>query len=126
MPREFKLVVTLRDVGVVVDVASAQEANAAVRQAREFLGQIGEGSAVSRPRAKAGTSNSLSERILGLGAAFFKEPQESVSVSKALARSAFHYEAVRVRDELRRLVRRGQLRRVGDGTRANPFKYVNP
>jgi hypothetical protein len=25
MPREFKLVVTLRDVGVVVDVASAQE-----------------------------------------------------------------------------------------------------
>jgi hypothetical protein len=126
MPREFKLVVTLRDVGVVVDVASAQEANAAVRQAREFLGKIGEGPAASQRQAKAGTSNSLSERILGLGVAFFKEPQESVSVSKALARSAFHYEAVRVRDELRRLVRRGQLRRVGDGTRANPFKYVNP
>jgi hypothetical protein len=126
MPREFKLVVTLRDVGVVVDVASAQEASAAVRQAREFLGQIGQSSSVSRLRAKAGTSGSLSERILGLGVAFFKEPQESVSVSKALARSAFHYEAVRVRDELRRLVRRGQLRRIGDGTRANPFKYVNP
>jgi hypothetical protein len=77
----------------------------------------------SKPAAKA---KALSGRILALGSDYFAEPRESTEISKELARSAHHYKDVRVRVELGRMVQRGLLRRIGDGTKTEPYKYVNP
>ena len=123
---QLKLVVFGNDVGMIVDVPEEQ-ASAAVRKARSILNAIGGGG--SRIRAEKAErkqpARSLSERIQALGTEFFAEPRESTEIRKELARGAFHYDTVRIRNELRRMVEHGRLLRVGEGTKASPYKYVN-
>ena len=122
-----KLLVTAEWVGVIVDVKQ-EDAATEVAAARDFLGDLSLGAvpehrSQAKPAAKA---KALSGRILALGSSYFGEPRESTEISKELARSAHHYKDVRVRVELGRMVQRGMLRRIGDGTKAAPYKYVNP
>jgi hypothetical protein len=128
MTDQLKLLVTLNDVGVLVDV-DEENASAAIATARAFLNRIAPIPKTSRVRPSESSvakkkPMSLSERILALGGAFFSEPKGTVEISKELARSAFHYDPVRVSDEVRRLVQREQLRRIGEGTKASPYLYV--
>lgn len=118
-----RLVVSPNEVAVIVD-ATAEDASAEIKSARQFLASLRQTSAQPRPAHKA-DAHTLSARILGLAPDFFAEPKESTEVAKELARAAHHYSDVRVRVDLSRLVKRGALRRVGDGTKSSPYKYVN-
>jgi hypothetical protein len=124
MTGQHKVVVFGNDIGVVLDVTSENAADE-IAAARKFLAQIGSGS----PRRRVGTTQraeTLSARIMELGADYFSQPKESADVGKDLARAAHHYKDTRIRVELSRLVRRARLRRIGDGTKLSPYRYVNP
>jgi hypothetical protein len=126
MQGQFKLLVTASEIGLVVETTE-KNAAAAIGEAREFLTLLGATPATGGAGAgKKHAARSLSERIVNLGTAFFSEPKDATEISSGLARAAYHYAPVRVRSELQRLVQRGLLRRVGDGTRKAPFRYVNP
>jgi hypothetical protein len=123
-----KLVVTLDAVGVVID-AAAEDAAKEIATARDFIRRLSPSQPERSPQGKspaAPSTKTLSGRILSLGTAYFAEPRESTEIAKDLARAGYHYEDVRVRVELRRVVRRGLMRRIGDGTKTSPYKYVNP
>jgi hypothetical protein len=122
----FRLLVTMDSVGIVVDTTMPDAAKQ-VKKAREHLRNLAGTDSAPRARAKGSALlKTLSERILGLGPQFFNEPIESRVIAKQLARAGFHYRPAPVRVELRRLVRRGKLRRLGGGTKSDPYRYVNP
>lgn len=124
---EHKFLVTNTDVGMIFE-GTVESAATQIKRAREILARLGslqraKSQTTPIPKAKA---RSLSERILSLGTEFFCEPREALQVTKQLAQAGFHYKAGRVRDELLRMVKRGQLRRLGDGRKSSAYKYVNP
>jgi hypothetical protein len=106
--------------------ATQETASTEIKRARELLASLvskQKSQATFMPKTKARSS---SERILSLGGQYFGQPREALEVEKALAQSGFHYKTVVIRKELLRMVKRGQLRRVGEGTKSSPYKYVNP
>jgi hypothetical protein len=122
-----KLVVTTDTVGVILDVAEGDAATE-IAAARDFIRGLSDSVPEPKPQPRQRSTplaKTLSGRILALGSSYFVEPRESTAVAKDLARSGFHYEDVRVRVELGRMVQRGLLRRIGDGTKMKPYKYVN-
>ena len=128
MGESKKLIVTEDEIGVIVEVTQGDGA-AEIASARAFIRGLSTTPKEHPPRSSQvaqKTLKTLAGRIIGLGGPYFSVPRESVEISKELARSAHHYSDVRVRVELSRLVRRGLLRRLGDGTKKNPYRYVNP
>jgi hypothetical protein len=124
---EHKFLVTGTDVGIVVE-ASIENAGQQIKKAREILTKLiglqkAKNQLATTPKSEA---HSLSGRILSLGSEFFTQPREALEISKELARGGYHYRPGRVRDELLRLVKRGQLRRIGEGRKSNSYRYVNP
>ncbi len=123
----WKLLVTSSDVGVIVETSN-EDAITEIKRARELLVRIGvsqksKSQVTAIPKTQA---RSLSQRILSLGTDFFSQPREALEVSRELARAGFPYEPGRVRDELLRLVKRGHLRRIGEGKKSSSYQYVNP
>ena len=121
------LLVTASEVGIIVE-SSLENAGMQIKKARETLARL---RAQQRTKSqitaipKTG-ARSLSERILVLGTDFFSQPRQALEVSQELARTGFHYKPGRVRDELLRMVKRGHLRRIGQGKKSDPYQYVNP
>lgn len=124
MTERIRLLVTMTDVGVVVEVERAK-INEAIQKARAMLQEAGQRVVPAKAVDKR-SAHSLSGRILGLGPQHFSQPKDAAEVTKALALAGYHYSLVRVCDELLRLVKRGHLRRIGEGTKSNPYHYVNP
>jgi hypothetical protein len=123
---EHKFLVTGTDVGLILD-ASIENAGEQIKRAREILARLSglqklKSQVATRPKSEA---HSLSGRILSLGSEFFSQPREALEIIKELARGGYHYGPGRVRDELLRLVKRGQLRRIGEGKKSNSYRYVN-
>lgn len=125
MPTRYKLLVTADDVGVLIE-AGQEDATREIAAAREVLRAVSSSPTRPSPSSAPQTGKTLPDRILALSPDYFAEPRESLDICKQLARAAQHYKPVRVRVELSRLVARGMLRRIGDGTKGNPYKYVNP
>lgn len=121
---KYSLVVTTSEVGVIVE-ADADNVASAVKEARRILGQLGLSTASKPPQVSHKVRSLSQRRILGLGDEYFTEPREAEEIQKELARSGHHYKAAIVRKDLLRLVKKGLLRRIGNGARGNPYKYVN-